>query len=74
MLFIFKKKSNIEPNNKKDLDQFSPYLTFSLDEENRSDILEEKKSKKEQFHKKHIKCWCQDCNKFIYKDCWSLYH
>ena len=68
------KKSNIKPSNQQELGQFSSYSTLQLDEKDESQLIERKRPKRERFRAKYIKWWCQECEKFICNDCWSLYH
>ena len=67
--WFYIKKSNKETEKKENLPVFSPYLTFSLNEAKESEISEEKKLKRKQFLGKHIKRWCKEYKKFIYKEC-----
>ena len=68
------KTSNIKPSNQQETDQFSSYLTFQLNNEDGSKLVEKKRPKRERFRGRYIKWWCQECNKFICNDCWRLYH
>ena len=72
--FFCTKKSNLKPSKKQELGQFSSYSTFQLNKEDNAEIWKEKGPKREEFRGKMVKWWCQECNKFICKDCWSLYH
>jgi hypothetical protein len=68
------KKSNLNPSKKQELSEFSPYLTLKLNKEDNSALIERKEPKRKQYRGKSVKWWCQECNKFICKDCWSLYY
>ena len=48
--------------------------TLKLSKEDLVEIKEKKESKTKRFRSKQTKEWCFDCQKFICKDCWSLYH
>ena len=68
------KKSNIKPSKQQELGQNSSYLTFKLNKENNSQLIEKKEPKRKQFQESYIKWWCQDCTKFICNEYWSLYY
>ena len=68
------KKSNVKPYIQQESGQFSSYLTLQLDGKDESKLVERKRPKREQFRGRYIKWWCQECNKFICNNCWSLYH
>ena len=55
----------------------STFLNRKVFQLNHSDLIEIQKKenpKRIQERGKQTKGWCQECQKFICKDCWSLYH
>jgi hypothetical protein len=47
---------------------------FLLNEESLIEVQKKEESKRRRYRSKRTKWWCFDCQKFVYKDYWSLYH
>ena len=59
---------------KQKLTNFLFEKTLQLNEKDLIEVKKRKKPKKNRLRLKQTKEWCFNCQKFIYKECWSLYH
>jgi hypothetical protein len=72
--FFCLQKSNLGAQKEQESANFLFQKTFRLNQEDLIEVPKRKEPKRERFRGKYIKWWCKECDKFICKDCWSLYH
>jgi hypothetical protein len=72
--FFYVKISYSKSSNSTKSEDSLSYLLLMLNKEDNSVISEKKRLNQERYQRKRVKWWCQECNKFIYKECWNLYH
>ena len=68
------KKSTLKALKELDSASFLLEPTFQLDYGNLVEVKDQKETKKERVRGKQTRWWCEECQKFICNNCWSIYH
>jgi hypothetical protein len=72
--FFCPKKSNLGPLKEQEKANSQFGMIFQLNQNDLIQVIKSKEPKKRRFQGVLTRWWCETCQKFICKNCWSLYH